>query len=85
MSLSKREFLTFGVAGAAAAALPARAQPKALFETINMFVPAAPGGGWDGTARAIERAAKAAGLVAPTTNMVSSWLPQERAASTMWR
>jgi putative tricarboxylic transport membrane protein len=28
-----------------------------------MFVPAAPGGGWDGTARAIERAAKAAGLV----------------------
>jgi len=63
MSLSKREFLAFGVAGAAAAALPARAQPKALFETINMFVPAAPGGGWDGTARAIERAAKAAGLV----------------------
>ena len=63
MSLSKREFLTFGVAGTAAAALPAWAQPKALFETINMFVPAAPGGGWDGTARAIERAAKAAGLV----------------------
>jgi putative tricarboxylic transport membrane protein len=28
-----------------------------------MFVPAAPGGGWDGTARSIERAAKAAGLV----------------------
>jgi hypothetical protein len=54
MSLSKREFLTFGVAGTAAAALPAWAQPKALFETINMFVPAAPGGGWDGTARAIE-------------------------------
>jgi len=63
MSLSKRKFLTFGVAGAAAAALPAWAQPKALFETINMFVPAAPGGGWDGTARAIERSAKAAGLV----------------------
>lgn len=34
-----------------------------MFDTINMFVPAAPGGGWDGTARAIERAAKAAGLV----------------------
>lgn len=63
MSLSKREFLACGVAGAAGAALPAWAQPKALFETINMFVPAAPGGGWDGTARAIERAAKAAGLV----------------------
>ena len=63
MSLTKREFLGFGVAGAAAAALPAWAQPKVLFESINMFVPAAPGGGWDGTARAIERAAKAAGLV----------------------
>jgi putative tricarboxylic transport membrane protein len=34
-----------------------------LFDTINMFVPAAPGGGWDGTARSIERAAKASGLV----------------------
>jgi putative tricarboxylic transport membrane protein len=34
-----------------------------LFDTINMFVPAAPGGGWDGTARAIERAAKVSGLV----------------------
>ena len=63
MSISKREFLTVGAAGAAIAALPAWAQPKALFETINMFVPAAPGGGWDGTARAIERSAKAAGLV----------------------
>ena len=63
MSLTKREFLGFGVAGAASAALPAWAQPKVLFESINMFVPAAPGGGWDGTARAIERAAKAAGLV----------------------
>jgi putative tricarboxylic transport membrane protein len=33
------------------------------FESIQMFVPAAPGGGWDGTARAIESACKAAGLV----------------------
>jgi putative tricarboxylic transport membrane protein len=44
-------------------ALPAWAQAKPLFDTINMFVPAAPGGGWDGTARSIERAAKASGLV----------------------
>lgn len=53
------------MAGAAAAATvwPTRAQGKPMFDTINMFVPAAPGGGWDGTARAIERAAKAAGLV----------------------
>jgi putative tricarboxylic transport membrane protein len=63
MTLTKREFLSLGVASASAAALPAWAQGKPLFEIINMFVPAAPGGGWDGTARAIERAAKAANLV----------------------
>jgi putative tricarboxylic transport membrane protein len=39
------------------------AQAKPLFDTLHMFVPAAPGGGWDGTARALERAAKASGLV----------------------
>ena len=63
MPLSRRDLLTLGAASAAASALPAWAQAKPLFETLNMFVPAAPGGGWDGTARAIERAAKAAGLV----------------------
>jgi len=63
MSLTKREFLSLGAAFGAASALPAWAQGKPLFETLNMFVPAAPGGGWDGTARAIEKAAKAAGLV----------------------
>ncbi len=63
MSISKRDFLALGAAAGASVALPAWAQAKPLFDTINMFVPAAPGGGWDGTARAIERAAKAAGLV----------------------
>ena len=63
MLISKRDFLALGAATGAALALPAWAQGKPLFETLNMFVPAAPGGGWDGTARAIERAAKAAGLV----------------------
>jgi putative tricarboxylic transport membrane protein len=63
MSISKREFLGWGAALGAGAAIPTWAQAKALFDTINMFVPAAPGGGWDGTARAIERATKAAGLV----------------------
>jgi putative tricarboxylic transport membrane protein len=63
MSLTKREFLSLGAAFGAASALPAWAQGKPLFETLNMFVPAAPGGGWDGTARAIEKAVKAAGLV----------------------
>lgn len=63
MSISKRNFLAIGAAAGASMALPAWAQAKPLFDTLNMFVPAAPGGGWDGTARAIERAAKAAGLV----------------------
>jgi putative tricarboxylic transport membrane protein len=61
----RREFLAAAAAGGAYAALPACvfAQAKALFDSINMFVPAAPGGGWDGTARALEAAAKGAGLV----------------------
>ena len=63
MTVSKREFLKWSTAAGVGAALPTWAQAKPLFDTINMFVPAAPGGGWDGTARAIERAAKAAGLV----------------------
>lgn len=63
MSISKRDLLGLGAASAGLACLPAWAQGKPLFETLNMFVPAAPGGGWDGTARALERAAKASGLV----------------------
>ncbi|MFM7531973.1 MAG: Bug family tripartite tricarboxylate transporter substrate binding protein [Rubrivivax sp.] len=63
MTISRREWVGRTAVLAVGATLPAWAQAKALFETINMFVPAAPGGGWDGTARAIERATKAAGLV----------------------
>jgi putative tricarboxylic transport membrane protein len=63
MTISKRDFLGWGAACGAATALPSWAQGKPMFDTLNMFVPAAPGGGWDGTARAIERAAKASGLV----------------------
>jgi putative tricarboxylic transport membrane protein len=51
MTISKRDFLSMGGALGAGLALPAWAQAKPLFDTINMFVPAAPGGGWDGTAR----------------------------------
>jgi len=63
MSISKRDFLALGAAAGASFALPTWAQAKPLIASMNMFVPAAPGGGWDGTARAIERAGKAAGLV----------------------
>jgi putative tricarboxylic transport membrane protein len=63
MQVNKRDFMTMGAALGASVALPAWAQGQPVFDTVNMFVPADPGGGWDGTARAIERAAKGAGLV----------------------
>ena len=63
MTLDRRHFLTASAAVAAGLTHSGWAWSKPLFDTINMFVPAAPGGGWDGTARAIERAVKAAGLV----------------------
>ena len=50
----------------AAAALPGLARPTHAAEivpSLNVFVPAAPGGGWDGLARAIETVARPAGLV----------------------
>lgn len=54
-------------AGLGAALLPGRRagaqQRRQRFASIYMFVPAAPGGGWDGLARAIEQAARGAGLV----------------------
>lgn len=58
--LDRRNLLRGGVATAVVAgATPARAQVNQL----NMFIPAAPGGGWDSTGRAIERACRAAGIV----------------------
>mgnify|MGYP000166735241 CR=1 FL=1 len=65
MKTSRRDFMTYGSAFALAGSFPSFvfAQNKPLFESINMFIPAAPGGGWDSTGRAIEMAAKDAGLV----------------------
>ena len=65
MKTSRREFLNYSSAFALASSMPSLvfAQSKPLFESINMFIPAAPGGGWDSTGRAIEVAAKDAGLV----------------------
>ena len=38
MSISKRDFLALGAAAGASMALPAWAQAKPLFDTLNMFV-----------------------------------------------
>lgn len=43
--------------------LAADAQAQARFANISMFIPAGPGGGWDGLGRAIEQVARPAGLV----------------------
>lgn len=65
MKSSRRDFLTYSSIFTLVNSMPmlAFAQSKPLFEMINMFIPAAPGGGWDSTGRAIEAAAKDAGLV----------------------
>lgn len=65
MKNSKRRFVIGGVTSGLGAALPfpVFSQSKPLFDNLLMFIPAAPGGGWDGTGRSIEAAAKASGLV----------------------
>jgi putative tricarboxylic transport membrane protein len=40
----------------------ASAQAEALYSTLRLFIPANPGGGWDGLGRAIEHVVRQAGL-----------------------
>lgn len=64
--IERREFLRAGLLGGAslgilgAASGPAAAQ---AIEQLQMFIPAAPGGGWDQTGRSLEQAMKAANLI----------------------
>ena len=63
---SRREILKAGLAGSTLAglglplAIPAQAQ---AISSLEIFVPAAPGGGWDATGRAIEHALRTDGIV----------------------
>lgn len=61
---SRREMLA-GIAGAgvAASGLAPRAAQAQAIEMLRLFVPAAPGGGWDQTARTIESVLRATGAV----------------------
>ncbi|HXF53804.1 MAG TPA: tripartite tricarboxylate transporter substrate-binding protein [Hyphomicrobiaceae bacterium] len=63
---SRRHVLKTGLAGSATLALPfvpfAPAWAQAL-TSLEMFIPAAPGGGWDGTGRAIELAMRTDGII----------------------
>ena len=53
------------IGGAAAAALAASGRPAAAqaVDQLQIFVPAAPGGGWDTTARMLEQAMKSSSLI----------------------
>jgi len=57
----QRRHILGATAALAAVPRPGRATPR--FANLHMFVPAGPGGGWDGLARAIEQVARQAGLV----------------------
>jgi len=58
-----RRHLLTATAGLAAGLLPGFAGAEQRFQSIYMFIPAGPGGGWDGLGRAIEQVARQAGLV----------------------
>lgn len=66
---SRRRFLAASALGAAGLGAPLGLPPLAgrasaqAVDTLKIFVPANPGGGWDQTARAIEQAMKAGGLI----------------------
>jgi putative tricarboxylic transport membrane protein len=63
MTATRRHLLAAAAVVPAAALAPRAVHAQQRFESIFMFIPAGPGGGWDSTGRAIEQAARAAGLV----------------------
>lgn len=63
MNFRRRNVLA-AAAGLSATGLLARpASAQQRFASMYVFVPAGPGGGWDGLGRAIEQASRAAGMV----------------------
>ncbi|MFN4164499.1 MAG: Bug family tripartite tricarboxylate transporter substrate binding protein [Ferrovibrio sp.] len=70
--MHRRDFLRSSVYGAAAfSLLPALSVQAQTVDTLKLFVPANPGGGWDQTARSMEQALKQANLIkgAQVTNV----------------
>ena len=63
MNIRRRTVLTAAVGLSAAGILAGQARAQQRFASIYMFIPAGPGGGWDGLGRAIEQVARGAGLV----------------------
>ncbi len=60
--LTRRDLLTASAAALVLSRLPS-AWAQQQFSSLHMFIPAGPGGGWDGLGRAIEQVARGAGLV----------------------
>ncbi len=63
MTIHRRSMLAAGAGVAALPLLPREASAQQRFASMYVFVPAGPGGGWDGLGRAIEQASRGAGLV----------------------
>jgi putative tricarboxylic transport membrane protein len=57
--MRRRDFITAALASSALISLPALAQ----VEQLRLFIPAAPGGGWDQTGRTMDQVLRTAGLV----------------------
>lgn len=60
---SRRQFLATTALAGTALAFSQEARAQQAFDALRLFIPAAPGGGWDGTGRSIESVCRAAGLV----------------------
>ncbi len=71
--ISRRTFVAGSAAVATALSLPRFASAQQV-DLLKIFVPAAPGGGWDQTGRAIEQAMRAANLIkgAQVTNVAGA-------------
>jgi putative tricarboxylic transport membrane protein len=61
--LNRREFLATTAAGAVLAALPFSGAIAQDAQQLSLFVPAAPGGGWDQTARTMDQVLRAEKLI----------------------
>ena len=61
--MTGRRHLLAAAAGLLAAATAGEAHAQQRLANLYMFIPAGPGGGWDGLGRAIEQVARQAGLV----------------------
>lgn len=60
--MKRRDFIKVSAALAASTALPWASEAQAALESLRVIAPAAPGGGWDQTARAIEEVVRALNL-----------------------